>query len=132
MNTIKGKITEIHSSGMVYLIDVDVENTMFSVILIESFRLPEWIHVGNRVSLIFKESEVSLAKNLYGDISLRNRMKSTVTRIESGDLLSCVYFNFQGYELCSSITTRAVKALSIAKGDAIEALVKSNEISLVK
>lgn len=131
MNTLTGIIQNIQTSGQVMLIDVSVQGMMFSVILIDSLHTNDWIIKGREVRLLFKESEVSLAKDLQGMISMRNRMKSKIKRIEKGEVLSCVYFDVGGIELCSSVTTRAVHALQLQVGDTIECLVKSNEISLM-
>jgi len=40
--------------------------------------------------------------------------------------------NFQNQIITSAITTRAVDALRLTIGEEVEALVKSNEISLMK
>lgn len=58
-------------------------------------------------------------------------MDCEVLEVERGELLSKVSLKFQQHILVSAITTRAVDSLKIKAGDAIEALVKSNEISLM-
>jgi molybdate transport system regulatory protein len=132
MNKLSGTITKIQQSGAILLVDVDVDGHGFSAMLIESVTQPEWLKTGNTIDLIFKETEVSLAKNLTGMISMRNRMKCTVQKIERGDLLSKVSLKFQQHTITSAITTRSVDSLQIAIGDEVEALVKANEVSLMK
>jgi molybdate transport system regulatory protein len=132
MNKLSGTITKIQQSGAILLVDVDVDGHGFSAMLIESATQPEWLQTGNTIDLVFKETEVSLAKNLSGMISMRNRMKCTVQSIERGELLSKVSLQFQKYTLTSAITTRSVDSLNIKIGDEIEALVKANEVSLMK
>ncbi len=100
--------------------------------LIESATQPEWLQTGNSIELIFKETEVSLAKNLSGLISTRNRMKCEITQIELGELLSKIDLKFQRFQISSAITTRSVNLLKLKIGDQVEALVKANEISLMK
>ena len=100
--------------------------------LIESATRPEWLETGNNIELIFKETEVSLAKNLSGIISMRNRMKCTVKHVERGELLSKISLQFQKYTITSAITTRSVDSLDLKVGDEVEALVKANEVSLMK
>ena len=39
---------------------------------------------------------------------------------------------FQQHRITSAITTRAVDSLQIVVGDTVEALVKANEVSLMK
>lgn len=132
MNKLTGIITQIQQSGAILLVDVAVDGHDFSALLIESATHPEWLYTGNTVDLVFKETEVSLAKDLTGVISMRNRMKCKVISIERGGLLSRIALKFQNYTITSAITTRAVDALQLTTGEEVEALVKSNEISLMK
>lgn len=132
MNKLAGKISKIQQSGAIVLVDIDVDGQSFSAMLIESSGLPDWLQKGNLVNLIFKETEVSLAKNLSGQISMRNRMKCTVAKVERGELLSKVILRFQDYGIVSAITTRSVDSLKLEIGDEVEALVKANEVSLMK
>lgn len=132
MNRLTGTISKIQQSGAILLVDVNVDGHSFSVLLIESATQAEWLFQGNGVDLVFKETEVSLAKNLSGMISMRNRMKCTVQQIERGELLSKVSLQFLKYVPTSAITTRSVNSLELKIGDEVEALVKANEVSLMK
>lgn len=132
MNKLSGIISGIQQSGAILLVDVKVEEHGFSALLIESATQPEWLVTGNKVDLVFKETEVSLAKNLTGFISMRNRMKCQVLTIERGELLSKINLRFLNHTITSAITTRSVDSLQIKIGDEIEALVKSNEVSLMR
>jgi len=132
MNKLAGIITQIQHSGAIMLVDVAVGKQGFSALLIESASHPDWLQTGNTIDLVFKETEVSLAKNLTGIISLRNRMKCKVISIERGGLLSKIILSFRDNTIISAITTRSVDALRLAIGEEVEALVKSNEISLMK
>ena len=132
MNKLSGVITQIQHSGAIILVDVDVDGHGFSALLIESVNQPDWLLTGNAVDLVFKETEVSLAKDLSGMISMRNRMKCRVIDLDRGGLLSKVTMQFQNYQVVSAITSRSVDSLQIKIGDEVEALVKSNEVSLMK
>jgi molybdate transport system regulatory protein len=132
MNKLTGIITQIQQSGAILLVDVDIDGQGFSALLIESATQPQWLQKGNTIDLVFKETEVSLAKGLSGLISMRNRMMCNVLQVERGELLSKITLQFQKHTIVSAITTRAVDSLQISVGDEIEALVKANEISLMK
>jgi molybdate transport system regulatory protein len=132
MNKLSGIITQIQQSGAILLVDVDIDGHGFSALLIESVTQPQWLQKGNIINLVFKETEVSLAKGLTGLISMRNRMLCKVLQVERGELLSKITLQFQKHNIVSAITTRAVDSLQISVGDEIEALVKANEISLMK
>ncbi len=132
MNKLSGTVSKIQQSGAVILVDIRVEEHPFSALLIESAQTPDWLTEGNQVEVVFKETEVSLAKNLSGLISMRNRMNCRITGIEKGSLLSKVDLRFLNNRISSVITTRAVDSLQLTIGEEVEALVKANEISLMK
>jgi len=132
MNKLPGKIIQIQQSGAILLVDVEIEHQFFSTLLIESMNKPSWLCTNNIVNLVFKETEVSLAKNLSGQLSIRNRMLCKVQKVEKGVLLSKITLKYKKYTIISAVTTRSVDALQITEGDDIEALVKANEISLMQ
>lgn len=132
MNKLPGTILKIQQSGAMLLVDAEVDGYLFSAMLIESTPHPEWLQTGNNIELVFKETEVTIAKNLSGSISSRNRMKCTVLCIDRGELLSKVTLKFQKFKVLSAITTRAVDSLELKIGDKAEALIKANEVSLMK
>ncbi len=113
------------------LVDVAVGDDVFTATLLETPETAAYLKVGNKVTLLFKETEVSLAKNLSGLISLRNRIPVTIRSIERGDILSAVTLDYAGQPLMSVITTRSIDRMQLAAGDAIEALIKANEIALM-
>lgn len=131
MNILRGRITGIESNDHVSLVDVDVNGDSFTATLLETPEDAPYLKVGNMVEVMFKETEVSLAKNLSGLISLRNRVKTTVSKVRSGVILSEVVLDYRGLTISSIITTRSIKRLDIKPGDEVEALVKANEVSLM-
>lgn len=113
------------------LVDVAVGDDIFAATLLETPNSADYLSVGHNVTLLFKETEVSLAKNLSGLISLRNRIAVTIRSIERGEILSAVILDYAGHALTSVITTRAADRLQLAVGDQVEALIKANEIALM-
>ncbi len=132
MNKLTGIITQIQQSGIILLVDIDVDGHGFSALLIESVAKPQWLQTGHSVHVVFKETEVSLAKELSGKISMRNRMVCKVLQVDRGELLSNISLQFQQYTITSAVTTRAVDSLQIRVGDEIEGLLKANEVSVMK
>ena len=132
MNQLSGQITDVESNGFVSLVDVAVGTDTFTATLLENHASAPYLAVGNAVRVLFKETEVSLAKNLAGQISLRNRIKGMVKHIRRGEIFSEVALDYQGQMVISIITTRAVKRLELQEGDEVEALVKANEVSLLE
>jgi molybdate transport system regulatory protein len=130
MNKLRGRIIRIESNDHVSLVDVDVYGDQFTATLLETPEDAPYLQVGNEVELLFKETEVSLAKGLTGLISLRNRVKATVKLVRSGVILSEVVMDYRGFSLISIITTGSIQRMHIKPGDEVEALVKANEVSL--
>lgn len=132
MNRLRGRIIGIQSNDHVSLVDVDVSGDIFTATLLETSEDAEYLRLGNVVDVLFKETEVSLAKGLTGLISLRNRVNTTVTLVRSGIILSEVVLDYRGQPISSIITTGSIKRLDIKPGDEVEALVKANEVTLME
>lgn len=112
------------------MVDIDVDGDIFSSIVLETPASAPYLIQGNSISLLFKETEVSIGKNLSGLISLRNRFKATITKLENSDILTKVFLKYKTQEIISIISTRSVKKLALAVSDEVEWLVKTNEVSL--
>jgi molybdopterin-binding protein len=131
MNRLNGIISNIEHNDSISLVDVSVESIVLSATLLETPSSASYLRIGAPVTLLFKETEVSLAKNLQGQLSLRNRIPANLLSIELGAILSAVTLQCFENKLVSVITTRAVKQLNLNAGDMVEALVKANEIALM-
>ena len=132
MNSLRGRIISIESNDHVSLVDVDVMGDTFTATLLETPEDAPYLRLGNAVDVLFKETEVSLAKGLSGLISLRNRVKTTVKLVRSGVILSEVVMDYRGNTISSIITTRSIARMAIKAGDQVEALVKANEVTLME
>ena len=132
MNKLRGRITGIESNDHVSLVDVDVYGDSFTATLLETPEDSPYLQVGSEVIVLFKETEVSLAKGLSGLISLRNRVNAIVKQVRSGIILSEVVLEYRGQTLSSIITTRSITRLDIKAGDEVEAMVKANEVTLME
>ncbi|MFA9275590.1 MAG: molybdopterin-binding protein [Candidatus Aquirickettsiella gammari] len=133
MNKLPGKITSIETEGSIALIEVAVGELRLSASLLgaaEEFL--RW-ELNQEVDLIFNEMEVAIAKNLSGQISLRNRLQGKIVGLEIGKVLARVVFMVDHAHLISAvITSRSALKLELRLGDEIEGLVKSNEMNLIR
>lgn len=131
MNRLPATIATVEVHGSIALVEAAVGEHRFTATLIGAGdEVAAWT-AGMPVTLLFKETEMSLAKNLSGLISMRNRLPATVTAIERGRLLTKVMLDFNGYTIESVITTRSSHTLALAVGDVVEGLVKANEMTLM-
>ena len=131
MNKLDGQIVRIESSEHMSLIDVKVREDIFSAIVLETPMSASYLKIGGRLQLLFKETEVSIAKNLTGLISLRNRVKSRIKRVQKTQLLTKVVLDYNAAEINAIILTRSAENLALKEGEDVEWLVKTNEISLL-
>ena len=130
MNKLIGKIIQIESSQHMSMVDIDVNGDVFSSIILETPATATYLKQGNQITMLFKETEVSIGKNLSGLISLRNRFKAIIKELEKSDILTKVLLDYKGKEIISIITSRSSQKLALAVGDSVEWLVKTNEVSL--
>ncbi len=137
MNQLSGHLLAIDTQGSVSIADVAVGEhgklILTAMVLGAAHPATTW-SIGQPVTMLFKESEVALARQLSGQISLRNRMPGQVVALEQGRLLTRVRLALQdvsGSCIESLITTRSATAMQLAIGDQLEALVKSNEMSMM-
>lgn len=131
MNKLQGILQGVQSAGSIALADIDVTGEIMSALLVEGDAQISQLQPGAAVLVLFQETEVSLAKNLSGLISLRNRLKARITQIDTGAILTRAVLDFRGQPLVSIITTRSAQRLSLAIGDEVEALIKANEVTVV-
>lgn len=129
MNRLNAIIKEINCSGGVVLVDLETESFPLSALLIDANN-PEWLRKESRVIALFKETEVSIAKDFSGRLSMRNKLPCTITDINYGKLMSTIALDFNKKLIVSAITTRSVNLLELKPGDKVLALVKANEIAL--
>ncbi len=129
MNRLPGTIAAVERSGSIALIDVVVDGQRYTALLLDADA--SRFQVGGAATLAFNETEVALAVNLSGAISLRNRLPGTVEAIEQGQLMSRVLLRVGSHRISSVITTRSLVSLQLAVGAAVEGMVKSNEMYLI-
>jgi molybdate transport system regulatory protein len=132
MNKIKGTISNIEVDNGISFVSIEATNSTFSAILIEatSSKLP--LKKGMDILLTFKETSMSLAKNLSGKLSIRNLFDCTITGLEKSRILTKVKLDFHGIHLVSIITTASAEKLSLSVGDEVTGLVKTPDITLMK
>lgn len=130
MNILKGNITNIHGSESLSLVKIEVGNIIFTSIIIDTPESEVYFKIGNRVNVYFKETEVIIAKNELLNISIQNKIPCTIISMKLGEILTELHLRFEEFTIKSLITTNACKTLNLKNGDAVLALIKTNEVSL--
>jgi molybdate transport system regulatory protein len=130
MNKILGTITEITTEGSLSLVKLKAQNSILTSIVIDTQETASYLKTGNEIKILFKETEVILAKEIKGIISLQNKIECIVDSFEKGNLLCKIVLNFGKNKITSVITRTAFDQLDIQENDEITAMIKTNEISL--
>ena len=132
MNLLTGVIEHIDISGNLSLVGIKVGECHFKSIVVETPKTVDYLIVGGPVKVLFKETEVIIGIGENMQISLRNKMESTISSIEKGKLLTKLVLETNAGEVISIITTNAVENLNLKAGAKVMAMVKTNEILLAK
>ena len=130
MNRLPARIVSVDIEGSIALVEAEALGQRCTALLLGAAEARGW-QAGAAVTLLFQETEVSLARELSGRISLRNRFACRVSGIARGRLLTRVQLDCADLALSAVITTRAAQALALAEGESVEALVKANEMTVV-
>ncbi|MBW6508431.1 MAG: TOBE domain-containing protein [Desulfuromonadales bacterium] len=131
MNSIPGTIAAIDTDGNLSLVDIEVSSDFrMSALIVETPEHCPWLKTGHKTKILFKETEVSIARNLSGQISLRNRFTATIAAIRSSGMLAEITLDSAGHQVISIITNRSAQKMELKTGEQVEWLVKANEVSL--
>ena len=130
MNSIIAEIISVEVKESLSLVRLLSGKTKFTSIVIDTPKTANYLREGQKLNVIFKETEVIVGKGNNHLISLQNKFFGTIKKIESGDLLSRVSIDTDVGVITSIITNNAVNQLDLKKGVEVTAMVKTNEIML--
>ncbi|MBW8889112.1 MAG: TOBE domain-containing protein [Fibrobacteres bacterium] len=132
MNRLFGTVLELESEGEFSLVGIDVAGTRLTSLVLESATSAAYLAPGNPITVLFKESEVSLAVGPLPRISIRNRLPCRVVSLAEGGILAHVVLAFAETRLHALISTRAARELELSPGAAVYALIKATEVGLAE
>jgi molybdopterin-binding protein len=132
MNKLTAVIKSIETEGSLSIVNLSLAGLNFKTIVIENPKYTEYLKVSNKVDILFKETEVVIAKEKEIAISLRNQIPCKILEIQKGKLLSRLNLGFDKYKIVSIITSKSVELLNLRAGDEILAMIKTNEIMLAE
>ncbi|MBA3027048.1 MAG: transporter [Sulfurimonas sp.] len=129
MNKILTKVTAIESLDNLTVVSFEsYQHEMRLMALGLNFPLS----LGSEVLLGVKSSNISLAKDFQGDISISNQLQCTITAIEMGALLCSVTLRFANATLHSVITKASATKMQLQINDTIIALIKASNLSILE
>ncbi|MDF1881097.1 TOBE domain-containing protein [Sulfurimonas sp. MAG313] len=129
MNYITAHISKIQSIDTINVVSFISHDQSLKMMSLE---LDASLQVGTQLRLGTKSSNVSLAKAFSGELSIDNQLPCTISGFEVGELLVVVKLNFFDTMIESIITKDSFVRMKLQKGDAVIALIKSSELSIVE
>ncbi len=132
MNKLAGHISAIKVSGALSEVSVTLKgNISMRVIVIENPDTASYLNPGHPIEVIFKETEVILAKN-DPQVSLMNKIEAEIEVIKEGELLSEISLRSEAGNIKAVVNSDAVAVLGLKVKDQILAMIKQNEIMLAE
>ena len=133
MNRLKGSIEEVKVNGNLSQVVIKVgDKTRINSIVIETPETAPYLIKGRPISVIFKETEVVLAKGNIDNISLINRIPGEIGEIRLGSILCEVSLVTEAGPVQAIISREALDLMELKPGEQITALVKLNEVMIAE
>ena len=129
MNYIRAIVDKRESCDNINIVSFITDEQSLSMISLE---LSEQIKHGVKVLLGVKSTNIALAKNLTGFLSVSNQLKVKIDSLTMGELLCSVKFEFADELQESIITKTSAERMQLQVGDEITALIKSSDLSIVE
>lgn len=131
MNKLKGQISKVKVHGGISQASISLgQGIDINCILIETPETASYLAPGIQVNVIFKETEVILAKGDEFQLSLQNRIPGKIRAIKTGELLCEVTVETVPGTVTAIVSRDSLDALGLKKGEAVMAMIKQNEVML--
>ncbi len=129
MNHISATITDIKQSENLSIVSFEANDQPMKMMAL-GLSMP--VDIGSKVRLSVKASNIAIAKEFSGNLSISNRLHVSIEKINYGELLCAVFFRFGAHLLESIITRDSADAMDLHINDSIIALIKSSELSIIE
>ena len=127
MSYLNARVSKIESTQNLHIVEFEYNKQTLCMM---SLDLDEKIKIDTKVKLIIKPTHIALGKEFSGDLSYSNQLKSTITSIQNGKLLSSISLSFFETTLESVITLNSSKRMSLQAGDSVVAFIKASDLSI--
>ena len=127
MSQLVATIKKINSVDNLNIVEFDFNGLTLKMM---SLDLNDDVKIGKKVELSVKPSNISIAKNLIGEISLSNQIVATIQSLENGQLLTSVILKINDTLLESIITVDSSKRMNLKIGEVVTILIKASNLSI--
>lgn len=123
INEIYAKVVRIITKDNLSFIKFESFEKEFSML-----SLSVSLDINDEVIISFKPSSVAIAKGSLGLLSYSNQIKTNISNLEIGEILTSIKANFYDFKLESLISTNSAKRLNLELNDEITMLVKATDV----
>ena len=127
MSQLVATIKKINSIDNLNIVEFDFHGLTLKMM---SLDLNADVQVSKKVKLSVKPTNISIAKNLIGEISLSNQIVATIENLENGQLLSSVSLKVHNTLLESIIIVDSSKRMNLQIGESVTILIKASNLSI--
>ncbi len=127
MSKLIATIKKINSVDNLNIVEFDFLGNSLKMM---SLGLNSNIQIGKKVQLSVKPTNISIAKNFTGEISLSNQLVAIIQNIENGELLSSISLKIDDFLVESIITVESSKRMNLQIGDEVIILIKASNLSI--
>jgi len=127
MSQLIATIKKISTVDSLNIVEFDFDGNILKMM---SLDLSKEVQVGKKVILSVKATNVSLAKNLCGELSLSNKIVASIENIENGKLLSSITLKVNDTYIESIITVDSSIRMNLQENDSVTILIKASNLSI--
>jgi molybdopterin-binding protein len=127
MSKLIATIKKINNIDNLNIVDFDFFGNNLKMM---SLDLNPNVQIGKKVKLSVKPTNISIAKNLSGDISLSNKLVAIIENIDNGKLLCSLSLKIYNVLLESIITVDSSKRMNLQIGDEVSIFIKASDLSI--
>jgi len=125
MNTIIATISTIKNLQNLNIVECVTQNETLTMMNLD---LKESLKEGSRIKLAIKPTNITLAKNLSGELSCENILNAVVTELDKGELLCSVTLAYEQHTLEAIITLNTAEKLALEVGESLNLLISASDI----
>ena len=129
MSQIIATIKKIHNIDNLNIVEFDFFGKTLKMM---SLDLNKNVQIGKKVKLAVKPTNISIAKNLFGEISLSNQIVVNIKNVENGQLLSSIILEVNDTTFESIITADSSKRMNLQKNEQVTILIKASDLSIME
>ncbi len=127
MSKLIATIKKINNIDNLNIVDFDFFGNNLKMM---SLDLNTNVQIGKKAKLSVKPTNISIAKNLSGDISLSNKLVAIIENIDNGKLLCSLSLKIYDVLLESIITVDSSKRMNLQIGDEVSIFIKASDLSI--